>query len=287
MGRQIRQAKRTNDGQLGIAAECTGLYVRVSTALQAEEGYSLAAQQQRLMAYCEAHGWAVCPEHVYVDAGVSGKSTDGRPEFARMMAAAADGQLQRVVVASLDRLARNTADFMRIVDTLSAVGCHLCIVKENFDSSTPTGKFVLTMFSGLAEMEVSTIKERTMTGRKQKAAQAGHNGGRTPFGYRYAAGQWEIVADEAAAVRWAFDTFVAGGSLTDIAAHLLDIAPSRKWTPTSVRNMLLMGVYAGIAQYAGCEVADARPAVIGSELYEAAVGRLQNGMRRGNPQWTA
>ena len=64
--------------EVGVKGVTTALYVRVSTDKQADEGFSLDAQQERLEAFCQAQGWTVNSDHVYVDVGISGKSTDGQ-----------------------------------------------------------------------------------------------------------------------------------------------------------------------------------------------------------------
>src|SRR5436853_7535370 len=91
--------------QLALDSGATALYVRVSTELQASEGYSLEAQQKQLEAFCVAHGWTVNPAHIYIDAGVSGKSTD-REQFQGMLQAAKDGSIRRIVAVKLYRMAR-------------------------------------------------------------------------------------------------------------------------------------------------------------------------------------
>src|SRR3954453_7307138 len=97
MARNLSKANRTaKQADLGLEHTCTALYIRVSTQLQADEGFSLDDQQERLQAHCTAQGWTVCPDHIYVDAGVSGKSTD-RPAFQAMLQAAQAGRIQRIV----------------------------------------------------------------------------------------------------------------------------------------------------------------------------------------------
>jgi site-specific DNA recombinase len=81
----------------------------VSTELQANDGNSIDAQRTMLCARCEREGWTDTLE--FVDAGISGKSTEGRHEFQGMMAAARAGEVQVVMAAKLDRIARNTVDF--------------------------------------------------------------------------------------------------------------------------------------------------------------------------------
>ncbi len=163
--KQSKASKTTKQANLDLQYTCTALYIRVSTQLQADEGFSLEAQQERLQAHCTAQGWHVCPDHIYIDAGVSGKSTD-RPAFQAMLAAAKDKQINRIVVMKLDRMARNVREFLATVDELKAWGCDLVLVKESFDTFTPHGRFALTMFAAMAELEASTITERVMSGKQ-------------------------------------------------------------------------------------------------------------------------
>tara|TARA_B100000949_G_C14165719_1_gene401109 strand:- start:107 stop:715 length:609 start_codon:yes stop_codon:yes gene_type:complete len=181
MAMKISKRNRKATDQTAALPIFTALYIRVSTEKQADEGYSLEAQESRLQSFCDAQGWTVDAAHVYVDAGISGKSTE-RPAFLAMMQAAQDGQIARIVAIKLDRLARNTKDFLGTVERLQSYGCDLVLLKESFDTGTPHGKFALTMFAAIAELEASQIAERTMSGRKQKAAQGGDNGRYTPPG---------------------------------------------------------------------------------------------------------
>lgn len=267
--------------------ESAALYIRVSTQLQAEEGYSLEAQQERLQAHCTAQGWTVAPQHVYIDAGVSGKSTD-RPAFQAMLQAAQAGQVQRIVAMKLDRIARNVREFLATVDQLKAWGCDLVLVKESFDTSTPHGRFALTMFAAMAELEASTITERVMTGKQQKASKGGYNGSRIPYGYRYGAGAWTIDADRARIVRRIFRRFIAGDPLRVIAAQLNDEGiPSPaggRWSHPGIRHMLANGFYAGLAEWATVSGAGEQPAIISVAIYEKAAAKLAT-LSTGNPDF--
>ena len=94
MARKYGNTNSKQARQLALDTGCTALYIRVSTQLQADEGYSLDAQRAKLEAHCQAHEWTVCPEHIYIDAGVSGKTVD-RPQFQAMLAAARSHGAQR------------------------------------------------------------------------------------------------------------------------------------------------------------------------------------------------
>lgn len=276
MARQLskRSSKQT---KLALAVDTTALYVRVSTDKQADEGYSLDAQQEKLQAYCMAQEWTVQPGHVYVDAGITGKTTD-RPQFQAMLNAAKAGEVKRIVAMKLDRIARNVREFLQTVDQLKVWGCDLVLVKESFDTSTPHGRFALTMFAAMAELEAATITERVMSGKEQKAKEGGYNGSRCPLGYDYIAGHFE-VNDQAATVRSIFDMFVGGAKLSAIASTLNErqvaTVSGGRWYASTVRYILSNGIYAGIGQWNGHEAEDVYPSIVNKEVYEQASRRLQ------------
>jgi site-specific DNA recombinase len=276
--KQSKASKGNKQADLGLQYTCTALYIRVSTQLQAEEGFSLEAQQERLEAYCIAQGWHVCAEHIYIDAGVSGKTSD-RPAYQAMLQAAQAGQIQRIVAMKLDRMARNVRDFLATVDHLRAWHCDLVLVKESFDTSTPHGRFALTMFAAMAELEASTITERVMSGKQQKASTGGYNGSRCPLGYVYEAGQFDVVEEQAAIVRRVFAMFLAGQAMGAIAGAMNEsqtpTSRGGQWYASTVRTILDNGCYAGVAQWQGQEAAGIYPAIIDKATYEAAHQRLQ------------
>lgn len=280
-----RKNKKQSAGQLALGAkvEVTAIYVRVSTERQAEEGYSLDDQARRLGYYCESQEWNVDAKRVYIDAGVSGKSTH-REQFQAMMSAARSGEITRIVAMKLDRIARNVKDFLGIVDELKTAGCDLVLIKESFDTSTPHGKFALTMFAAMAELEAATITERVMSGKAQKASEGGYNGAQCPLGYKYESGAFTVDSSAAYWVREVFNRFVSGQTMSGIATALNDAgAPTAKggaWYAGTVRYVLQNGFYAGLTQWDGREESGDHPAIIDRETYEAAHIRLQN-MRRG------
>lgn len=116
-------------------------------------------------------------EKVYTDK-LSGKNTD-RPELHKMMDFVREGDA--VIVESFSRFARNTRDLLDLTTALAEKGVQFVSKKESIDTSTPAGKFMLTVFAALAELERETLRERQaegiavakaegrMTGRPQKA----------------------------------------------------------------------------------------------------------------------
>ena len=278
MARKLNKRQKNAQLELGVKSDVTALYIRVSTEKQASEGFSLDAQRERLNAYCVAHGWTVDTDLVYVDAGESGK-TDARPAFQTMLKAAEAGQIKRIVAIKLDRLARNVRDFLAIVDLLNRLNVDLVLVNESFDTSTPTGKFALTMFAAMAELEAATITERVMTGKAQKASEGGYNGSYCPLGYDYD-GEVFTVNMHAETVRYIFEQFNAGKAMNWIAKQLNDggnpTARGGKWYAGTVRYILTNGFYAGLVQWDGTETKGSHPAIIDLGTYHVAIQRLKD-----------
>ncbi len=99
-------------------------------------------------------------DEVYIDR-LSGKNTD-RPELKKMMDYVRKGDT--VIVESISRFARNTRDLLDLVEKLSEKGVEFVSKKEAIDTTTPTGKFMLTVFGAVAELEREYILQRQQEG---------------------------------------------------------------------------------------------------------------------------
>lgn len=172
-------------------------YCRVSTDEQAQNGYGLAVQEERVRAYATAMGQTV--DEVIVDDGYSGKTLD-RPGLQRLIALIGEGSVESVITAKVDRLSRSLRNLLNLyADTFEAHGVALVSVAEQFDTSTAAGRLMFQMMGSFAEFERSLITERTLGGRKKKAAEGGHASGRAPIGYR-AKGRALVVDEDGAAL---------------------------------------------------------------------------------------
>ena len=99
-------------------------------------------------------------EKVFIDR-ISGKNTD-RPELKEMMGFVRSGDT--VIVESISRFARNTKDLLELVEQLTAKGVEFVSKKEAIDTTTPTGKFMLTIFGAVAELEREYTLQRQAEG---------------------------------------------------------------------------------------------------------------------------
>lgn len=185
------------------------LYIRVSTAMQVD-GYSLDAQKDRLVKFAEFQGMEIVRE--YCDAGKSGKSITGRPEFQQMLQDVADDRdgVSYILVFKLSRFGRNAADVLNSLQYIQDYGVNLICVEDGIDSSKDSGKLTITVLSAVAEIERENILVQTMEGRRQKAREGKWNGGQAPFGYLLDSKNSTLIVnpEEAEIVRIIFDKFV-------------------------------------------------------------------------------
>lgn len=198
------------------------IYTRVSTAAQTE-GFSLEAQQERLYEYAEYRELEIAGD--YCDAGKSGKSIKGRPEFQRMMddIISQKDNISYVLVFKLSRFGRNAADVLKSMQLLTDYGVDLVSVDDAIDSSTQGGRLTLTILSAVAEIERENITDQFMAGRLQKIRDGKWSGGSVPYGYRSVDRELTIDPYEASIVRKIFDLYMEEDmGATSVAVTLND-----------------------------------------------------------------
>ena len=152
-------------------------------------GYArVSSKAQDYMAQVEALQAAGC-EKIFSEKK-SGKSTDGRREFDRLMKALLPGDT--VVVAKLDRLARSTRDLANIIHDLEQKGCGFVSLRKSWcDSSSAAGRLMLTIMGGISEFERELIRSRCDEGIERARAKG------TKFGRKAKldAGERRVIAE--------------------------------------------------------------------------------------------
>lgn len=162
----------------------TAAYSRVSTTIQATDGVSLEEQTQSIREHCARMGWG--EPILYVDAGRSAyKETErARPEFARLMADAEVGAIGRIVVWHLNRWSRRVRVTLDTIERLERAGVSLLSLSQQVDYTSAMGRFIVTMFAGVAQLESDEKSEGAIRRWAELRSQGKWGGGRPPFGAR-------------------------------------------------------------------------------------------------------
>ena len=168
--------------------ESTIGYIRVSTLIQAEVGISLEAQRRKIESYCDLHDLHL--SEIVEDAGLSGKSVNGRPGIQLVIDKVKSRKVDNVVVFKLDRLARNLKEACEISELMQKKGVSLHSISEKIDTGSATGKLFYHILSAMnewerGEWERGVISERTVTALSLKKSKGERISRFAPYGYKF------------------------------------------------------------------------------------------------------
>jgi len=242
------------------------LYIRVSTDRQAEEGYSIEVQKERLLAYSKTFDGVVQTE-LYIDDGFSGATLE-RPAMQRLVGDVKSGAVTHVCVYKLDRLSRSQKDTLFLIeDVFLPNNIAFISIQESFNTATAFGRAVVGILSVFAQLERENIYERTRSG-MQKRVEAGYwpGGGGVPFGYDYDPERGILVPNgDAETVRQVYELYLRGFSLQTIA-NMLGLKYEKLASQILTRKTNI-----GIIEYNGVEYRGRHEPIVSPETYERAM----------------
>jgi site-specific DNA recombinase len=250
------------------------IYVRVSTQEQAEHGFSIGEQKEKLLAFCKAKDWAV--HDVYMDPGYSGGNLD-RPAIQKLKADIRDFNV--VLVYKLDRLSRSQFDILELIEkTFLPNGVDFVSICEAFDTSSPFGRAMIGILGVFAQLEREQIKERTAMGRKARAKDGKwHGGACDPVGYDYIDGKLIINEYEAEQIRLIFEMIADSKSNQEVVDELMARGYTTKYGAynqnhvSKISRILHKEVYRGIVKYGDVITPNAHEPIINETLYAKAL----------------
>jgi site-specific DNA recombinase len=228
-------------------------YIRVSrrAGREGESFISPELQRKKIADWAKLHEVEILAWWEEIDQ--SGAKLE-RPLFQQALARCEAGETGGIVVAKLDRFARSAVDALGAIRRLNDAGARLVSVEDNFDGSTPMGRFAIGILTLIAELELERIKENWTAAVSGAVERGIHISARPPTGYlRDEKGR--LIRDEPAAskVGELFRRRASGASFSSLASWLDEqgIRPptgNPHWSTTGLRQLLHNPVYLGQAR---------------------------------------
>lgn len=240
------------------------IYVRVSTQEQAEQGFSLAAQQEALENYAKALGYEIYK--IYKDSGKSAKDMK-RQELTKMLEDAEAKKFSAIFTYKLDRFSRSIKDLILTIDKLKEWGIDFVSLQDKIETTSASGKLMFHIISAFAEFERNIIGDRTKFGMERKAKEGGFIT-KAPKGYNLVNKELVINDQEAEQVRKIFGEFLN----SDIS--LTRLAKKHNMTTSGIKKLLKNTTYLGKVKFAGQENNGQHEPLIEEELFKSVRDKL-------------
>ena len=227
-----------------------GVYVRVSTDDQRDNGYSIDSQLRMIKEYCEKNEYDIVD--VYNDAGHSGKDLM-RPEMQRLLKDIKSKKIDKLVAIKVDRLTRNNYDGFWLLNYCEEHDVKIELILEPYDVSTANGEMIFGMNLVFGQRERKEIGARTKRAMEEMALEHIHPS-KAPYGYirNKETGHLEVEPIEAEVVKEIFELCKQGNSTRSIATIMKDnnaYLKQGKWKSDRVYKILTNSIYIGIFEY--------------------------------------
>jgi DNA invertase Pin-like site-specific DNA recombinase len=253
--------------------------VRVSRVggREGESFQSPTQQRDAIKHFAKARGWRLVETVDELDE--SGARMD-RPKLRRLIERITQGEIEGVIVARLDRFARNLSGGLEAIAEIAEAGGFVTAVDNSVDTSDAgangaMGRLQLQLLLALAEWERSTRAEGFELSKGRAVGRGVHISAHVPYGYvRNGRGaRLELVPAKALVVAEAFRARASGGSLADVVDLMNNREPGGPrggglWTAGTLARMLKNPAYTGQARQGKHVQDDAHPAIVSTELFE-------------------
>jgi site-specific DNA recombinase len=235
-------------------------YLRVSTEGQlGPEKFGLESQREDITNYCRHNNIEIIQE--FVEEGVSG-SKEIRPALSELFIASKKEEFQYVIVAKLDRIARDLMLQLFIEKELLKHDIQIISVAEPFRADDYTGKLMRSIIGAFAEFERGRITERLTSGKVQKAKTGGYSGGRPPLGYEAQNKQLVLNEQKVEIVKYIFMLKNIGFGYQKISAETNRMFKTDILYPMRVKRILSNDKYRGFYTYKGITVQGKQEAIV-------------------------
>lgn len=283
-------------------------YARVSSD-SADQMNSFATQVSYYTSYIQSkEEWEFAG--LYADEAVSGTAADKRDDFQRLLADCRAGKIDRILVKSISRFARNTLDCIQTVRELKQLGVAVEFEKEDIDTGNMGSEMLLSILGSAAQEESLSISKNLKWSYRKRMKSGDFITCKAPLGYFFENNTLVPDPKEIPIVKYIFNSYLAGKSLEEIADELneaelkSDKKNSELWHATIIRYILSNEKYIGdslvqkrytpdelplrqrrnkgeVSQY---YIKDSHPAIIAKEIYEAVQELLQQRIEQHAPK---
>lgn len=185
----------------------TAAYARVSS--DSEDQLNSFAAQIRYYTEMLQNSTNTVFVDMYADEGITGTTTAKRTEFQRLMNDCRKGKIDRILVKSISRFARNTKDSLKAARELKTLGVSVYFEKENIDTGEISSEMLLAIYSQFAQEESMSISRNCRLGIKKRMMDGTYKSAAAPFGYDYINGNLIINPEKAEIVKQIFSWYIS------------------------------------------------------------------------------
>lgn len=236
----IAPSAPVRDRKLRVAA-----YARVSSSSE-DQLNSFAAQNAHYTELITANPeWEFVD--VYADKGITGTSAEKRDDFQRLLADCRRDRVDKTLVKSSSRFARNAKECLKAIRELKALGVGVCFEEQGIDISKLAGEFLTAIFAMMDQKESENISDNLRWSIDMRMRTGKYNACFAPFGYQLVGGKLELILEQAPIIRYIYDAYLAGKTAEDIAATLNLFSDDRPWKPQRIDYILTNERYSGNA----------------------------------------
>lgn len=188
---------------------------------------------------------------IYADEGITGTSMEMRDEFNRMIADCRAGSIDRILVKSVSRFARNTTELIETTRELQELGVVVIFEEQEIDTSQMHSEMQLALHAMAAQEESRSISDNMKWSYQKRMESGTFIGCSAPYGYRLKNGTLEIVPEEAKVIRMIYQLYLSGIGQRQIASIInseeRDKSSKAKWSANGIRYVLTNERYIGEA----------------------------------------
>ncbi|MBP3509330.1 recombinase family protein [Oscillibacter sp.] len=209
----IEKAERPESQKLRVAA-----YARVSSDSTDQLNSFMAQTNYYSTLISSNENWTMAD--IYADEGITGTSAQKRPDFQRLLSDCRKGRVDKILVKSISRFARNTTECLETIRELKSIGVGVCFEEQGIDTSDMSGELLTAVFAAIAQKESESISGNMRWSYQQRMKSGTYLPSSVPYGYVIQNKKIQIDEKCADIVRRIFHDYLDGLNMDEIAAKL-------------------------------------------------------------------